>query len=126
MLKFWMLIAAVAPLALVASTASAAVAAQSTTSHPQLVSLFADWRAFNHPAIVRGKPDYSAAAMAAKAKQLSQFQRRLAAIDTTGWSATQRGDYRLVEAEMNGLDFFQRVLRPWARDPGFTRPFSPK
>src|SRR4029450_8245601 len=29
------------------------------------------------------------------------------------------GDHRLVEAEMNGLDFFLRVLKPWARDPGF-------
>ena len=47
------------------------------------------------------------------------FRRRLAAIDTTGWSASERGDYRLVEAEMNGLDFFLRVLKPWARDPGF-------
>ena len=51
--------------------------------------------------------------------RLPEFQRRLAAIDTTGWSASQRGDYRLVEAEMNGLDFFLRVLKPWARDPGF-------
>ena len=51
--------------------------------------------------------------------RLPQFRRRLAAIDTNGWSASQRGDYRLVEAEMNGLDFFLRVLKPWARDPGF-------
>ena len=51
--------------------------------------------------------------------RLPEFQRRLAAIDTTGWSASDRGDYRLVEAEMNGLDFFLRVLKPWARDPGY-------
>ena len=68
---------------------------------------------------MRGRPDYSAAAIAAKAKQLPQFRRRLAAIDTKGWSASQRGDHRYVEAEMNGLDFFLRVLKPWARDPGF-------
>jgi hypothetical protein len=89
------------------------------TSHAQLVQLFTDWRQFNHPLIVRGKPDYSAQAMSAKAKQLPQFRRRFSAIDTTGWNASQRGDYRLVEAEMNGLDFFLRVLKPWARDPGF-------
>jgi hypothetical protein len=83
------------------------------------VRLFDDWRAFNHPAIVRGRPDYSARAMAAKATRLPQFRRRLAAVDTKGWSASERGDYRLVEAEMNGLDFFLRVLKPWARDPGF-------
>ena len=89
------------------------------TQHPELVKLFADWRAFNHPTIVRGRPNYSAAAMSAKAKRLPAFRARLAAIDRTGWSATQLGDYRLVEAEMNGLDFFLRVLRPWSRDPGF-------
>ena len=26
---------------------------------------------------------------------------------------------RIVEAEINAFDFFHRVLRPWARDPGF-------
>jgi len=88
-------------------------------THQQLVSLFAEWRAFNHPAIVRGRPDYSEPAMTAKVAGLSTFKHRLAAIDTKGWTASQRGDYRLVEAEMNGLDFFLRVLNPWARDPGF-------
>ena len=57
--------------------------------------------------------------MAAQAAQLPAFKRRLAAIDRRGWSASQIGDYRLVEAEMNGLDFYHRVLRPWERDPGF-------
>ena len=81
-------------------------------THQQLVSLFAEWRAFNHPAIVRGRPDYSEPAMTAKVAGLSTFKHRLAAIDTKGWTASQRGDYRLVEAEMNGLDFF---LREWMR-----------
>jgi len=117
MLKVWIGLALAAPLAAVASPAMAAEAPAS--SHQQLVSLFADWRAFNHPTIVNGRPDYSAAAMAKKAAGLEGFKRRLAAIDTSGWTATQKGDFRLVEAEMNGLDFFLRVLKPWARDPGF-------
>jgi len=98
---------------------SPAVAAPSGSAHSQLVQLFADWRAFNHPEIHNGRPDYSAAAMAAKAARLPEFRQRLAAIDRTGWTAPQIGDYRLVEAEMNGFDFFHRVLRPWARDPGY-------
>lgn len=110
--------ALVALIALGATTPSIA-AAPAATGHTQLVQLFADWRQFNHPAIKRGRPDYSAKAMAAKAARLPDFRRRLATINTTDWSASQRGDYRLVEAEMNGLDFFLRVLRPWARDPGF-------
>ena len=93
--------------------------ALSQSGHAQLVRLFADWRAFNHPRITRGQPDYSAAAMAARAKRLPEFRRRLAAIDRRGWIASQLVDYRLVEAEMNGFDFYHRVLRPWARDPGF-------
>jgi len=114
----------VAALSFAASTASAqpvstAAVATRQSTHAQLVGLFADWRAFNHPVINHGRPDYSAAAMAAKAARLPAFRRRLAAIDRRGWTASQLGDFRLVEAEMNGFDFFHRVLRPWARDPGF-------
>ena len=118
MLRILLRLALIAPVLLgLPSPAPASVPA--ATGHAELVRLFTDWRAFNHPAIVRGKPDYSAEAMAAKAKQLPLFRRRLATIDTKGWNASQRGDYRLIEAEMNGLDFFLRVLKPWARDPGF-------
>ncbi|MEA3079226.1 MAG: hypothetical protein QOF05_634, partial [Sphingomonadales bacterium] len=99
--------------------APAPLYAQSTSGHPQLVDLFADWRAFAHPQIVRGVPNYSAEAMAAKAARLPDLRRRLAAIDKAGWNAAQLDDYRFVESEMNGLDFFLRVLKPWARDPGF-------
>ncbi len=110
---------AFAPPLAAAPAGSLEVTAQAQTTHAQLVRLFADWRAFNHPAIRNGRPDYSATAMAARAAQLPAFRRRLAAIDRHGWTASQLGDFRLVEAEMNGLDFFHRVLRPWARDPGF-------
>src|SRR3712207_3560715 len=41
------------------------------------------------------------------------------AIDPSGWPVAQQVDYHLVRAEMNGLDFNHRVLRPWARDPAF-------
>jgi hypothetical protein len=116
-------------LALAASLflAGPVMAAQAPAStRQQLVLLFAEWRAFNHPAIVRGRPDYSAAAMTAKAVGLNAFKQRLAAIDTNGWSASEKGDYRLVEAEMNGLDFFLRVLKPWARDPDFYQTIFPE
>jgi len=118
-MRIWTRLLFAAPLGLTAIAAPTAVAAQAPAGHPQLVSLFTDWRSFNHPQIVRGVPDYSAAAMAAKSARLPEFRARLAAIDRTGWSASQLDDYRYVEAEMNGLDFFLRVLKPWARDPGF-------
>ena len=113
-------------LALAMVVFAAPVMATEAPTHQQLVGLFAEWRAFNHPVIVHGRPDYGAAAMAAKAAGLTSFKQRLAAIETSGWTASEKGDYRLVEAEMNGLDFFLRVLKPWARDPGFYQTIFPE
>ncbi len=84
-----------------------------------LVQLFNDWRTFERPAMKAGVPDYSAAAMTAKASALPTWQKRLAAIDTTGWPIAQQNDAKLIKAEMNGLDFDFRVLKPWSRDPAF-------
>ena len=105
---------------------SAPAAPQARAGHAQLVGLFADWRAFVHPQIVKGVADYSASAMAAKAARLADFRKRLAAIDASGWSVADRDDLRMVEAEMNGFDFFLRVLKPWARDPGFYQTIFPE
>lgn len=88
-------------------------------TYADLVALFHDWRAFERPKIVDGVPDYSAAAMAAQHSALAGYQNRLAAMDTTGWTTQQQVDYNIVRAEMNGLDFSHRVLRPWARNPSF-------
>ena len=54
--------------------------------------------------------------MTAKAARLPEFRRRLAKIDRSGWSPAQQNDYRFIEAELNALDFFLRVLKPWSRD----------
>jgi uncharacterized protein (DUF885 family) len=90
-----------------------------------LTALFTEWRAFARPEYQDGVPDYGPAAMARKAAALPAWRERLKAIDTRGWPAAQTVDYRLVEAEMNGLDFDLRVLRPWARDPNFYVSFWP-
>jgi hypothetical protein len=84
-----------------------------------LVQLAQDWRHFEQPVIRNCVPDYSAPAMSAKAEGLPVYRRRLAGISVQGWSAAQTVDHRLIEAEMNGLDFDLRVRRPWARDPSF-------
>lgn len=89
------------------------------TRYQDLVAFFTDWRDFQRPELVDGVPDYSAAAMTAQQQGLSDWQRRLAAFDTTGWSIPQQVDFHLVRAELNGLDFDHRVLQPWARNPGF-------
>ena len=110
-------LALIAPLVFMAESASEAGPAAS--SYQQLANLFTDWRAFSHPAIDKGRPDYSAAAMKKKADGLAAFRTRLKAIDPSGWSTEQKNDYRIVEAEMNALDFFLRILRPWQGDPTF-------
>lgn len=90
-----------------------------STRYDDLVQLFEEWRAFQKPPIIAGIFDYSASAMATQHRELAVHQKRLAAIDTSGWPVAQRIDYHLVKAEMNGLDFDHRVRQPWARDPAF-------
>jgi hypothetical protein len=90
--------------------------------HEDLVKLFTDWRAFQAPVVRDGVPDYTAAAMQEQQRRLPAFRSRLDAIDTSAWPVAWRIDAELVRAEMNGLDFDHRVLRPWARDPAFYAP----
>jgi hypothetical protein len=97
----------------------AAPEALPTGGYAGLVKLFQQWRAFERPVMMGHVPDYTPTAMAAKAAALPAWRSRLDAIDTKSWPIEQQNDYRLVKAEMNGLDFNFRVLRPWARDPAF-------
>src|SRR4030095_5188937 len=95
------------------------MAQQKKSSFSDLTKLFAEWRAFQRPNLIDGVPDYSERAMSAQHRELVAFQRRLAAIDIRGWPISQQVDWYLVRAEMNGLDFDHRVLRPWANNPSF-------
>ena len=88
-------------------------------SYEELLTLFADWRAFEQPEILDGAPDYTAEAMAKKHAELARYQLRLAALDPGSWPIARQVDYQLVRAEMNGMDFNVRVLEPWVRDPAF-------
>lgn len=91
----------------------------SSGSYEDLVGLFEEWREFQKPVIVDAIPDYSVEAMAKQHLELKEYQARLAAIDPTDWPVSQQVDYHIVRAEMNGLDFDHRVLRPWSRNPRF-------
>ncbi|HEX3395816.1 MAG TPA: DUF885 family protein [Steroidobacteraceae bacterium] len=99
--------------------APAATQPPDPAGYATLVKLFDEWRAFEHPSMQGDVPDYGPAAMTAKAAALPVWRKRLEGIDTHGWPIEQLNDYKLVKAEMNGLDFNLRVLRPWARDPAF-------
>jgi Bacterial protein of unknown function (DUF885) len=109
---------AVAAAALLFANGHSPVAAQ-PAAYQDLVALFNDWRAFQRPKVVDGVPDYTAAAMAAQHRELPGYQRRLAAIDPNGWPVPQQVDWHIIRAEMNGLDFDHRVIKPWANNPAF-------
>ena len=84
-----------------------------------LLALFEELRELIKPAVVDGTPDFTAETMASQHRALTNLQKRLAAIDITDWSVERQVDYHVVRAEMNGVAFDHRVLKPWARDPGF-------
>ena len=92
---------------------------QTRTSYDSLVSLFAEWRAFEQPPLRDGAPDYTAATFTRRHAELPSWQARLAAIQPDSWPIAQQVDYQLLRAEMNGFDFYVRVLQPWVRDPAY-------
>ncbi|MFZ2508790.1 MAG: DUF885 family protein [Steroidobacteraceae bacterium] len=88
-------------------------------AYQELIALFAEWRAFEQPPDRDGAADYTAGTFARRHQELKVFQQRLALIDPGSWPVEQQVDYHLLRAEMNGMDFYIRVLQPWARDPAF-------
>jgi hypothetical protein len=109
---------ALAAAAAVAGTGQAG-AAPVTDGYSALSQLFEAWRAFERPPMRNGAPDYTAETFARRHRELAEFRQRLDAIDTAGWPVERRVDHELLRAEMNGFDFYVRVLQPWARDPAF-------
>jgi len=97
--------------------------AKTTANYDDLVSLFKEWRGFQAAPLVEGVPDYRRDAMSSQQKGLALFQQRLAQIDVSAWPIPRQVDYHLVRAEMNGLEFDHRVLKPWANDPAFYTTF---
>jgi hypothetical protein len=82
------------------------------TAQPELASLFTEWRAFERPPLRDGAPDYSLAQRARWSEGLVSFRHRLEVLDHSNWPVSQQVDWHLLRAELNGLDFNLRVLRP--------------
>jgi len=95
------------------------VQSQSATGYLALVTLFDEWRAFERPSMVDGSPDYRTAAMAHKFEELKTFKSRLSALSPEAWPRDQQIDHALVRAQLDGHEFYLRVLQPWVRDPAF-------
>jgi len=88
-------------------------------SFADLLDLFAEFRDLLKPELIDGVPNFTQAAMARQHEDLKGLQERLAGLEISDWSIADRVDYHVVRAEMNAADFDHRVLKPWARDPGF-------
>jgi hypothetical protein len=119
MIRSQLVLAGLALLALHAAGSGPVTVVAAGSAYVDLVRLFREWREFQQPRFRDDVPDYTAAAMAAQRAALPEWQRRLAAIDTSAWPVSERVDAEIVRAEMNGLEFDHRVLRPWARNPCF-------
>lgn len=93
--------------------------AQESTGYEDLVVLFKEWRAFEHPPLLNGAPDYSAETFSERYENFKSYKNRLAAMDYNSWPVEQKADWYILLAEMNGFDFNHRILKPWVRDPAF-------
>lgn len=88
---------------------------------PSVVSLFQDWRRFVVPKQVDGAADFSAAALSEQRAGIEPYRRRIDALAASAHDRESQVDLDLIRAEVDGLDFDLRVLRPWSRDPSFYR-----
>lgn len=88
-------------------------------SYEELIELFSEWRAFERPPLLDGAPDYTAGTFRQRYEQFLELRNRLHRIDPGAWPIPRQVDWHLVRAEMNGFDFNNRVLKPWARDPAY-------
>jgi len=109
------------PLLLILFTLAHPVTAQreNPDSYDLLTKLFEEWRAFETPPMRDGAPDYTEAGRKERWPEFEALEARLKAIDTTGWPVSQKVDWTIIWAEMNGYDFNERILQPWVRDPAF-------
>lgn len=92
------------------------------SAYEQVIRLFQDWRAYATPTFNASIHDYSKGAMAAKLAGLSAYRGRLAAIDADALSLGERVDLELIRSELNGMEYYCTMLRPWERDPAFYSP----
>jgi len=104
---------------LVLGSGCSRAAEPASSTYTDLLALFADWRDFESPPLLDGAPDYTVAQFAARDDEFRALEERLDAFEIDDWPVPEQVDWYLVLAEMNGYDFNQRILKPWARDPAF-------
>ena len=115
----WVLVMVSAVVAVGVAGLAARPSGRGAASYDDLVRLFQEWRQFQRPPLVDGVPNYRSAAMQRQYERLADWRERLDGLNPSTWPIPQAVDWRIVRAEMDGLDFDHRVLRPWANNPAF-------
>jgi len=87
--------------------------------HSELQSLFKQWRSFEMPPKYKTAPDYRVQTFNKRYQAFQKLKQQLHSIDINNWSDTNKVDWHILLAEMNGFDFNHRILKPWVRDPAF-------
>lgn len=57
--------------------------------HQQLVDLYKSWRAFEHPPLKNGAPDYTEGTFTLRMPGFRKLKQQLLALDTTAWPIEQ-------------------------------------
>ena len=90
------------------------LAGQTPGNYNDLQALFQEWRAFEKPPLLNGAPDYTKRQFRKRQRPFKVLQKRLVAIDTTGWPVPMRVDWQIVAQESRGLgDVYKR--QSWKR-----------
>ncbi|TDR22591.1 DUF885 family protein [Marinicella litoralis] len=93
--------------------------AKSSSDFSQLEALFIQWRAFEVAPLHELAPDYRQQTFDKRRATWADFKTQLLAMDKSTWTVPQQVDWFVVLAELNGYEFNDQVLKPWARDPAF-------
>src|SRR5687767_6507238 len=103
---------------LVLTVLSTSGLSQTPDAYQQLLSLHEEYLKVRQPSMTDSLPDYRPPAIESQKRSVDGLRKRLDGINPAAWPVPRRVDYLLVRAELDGLDFDHRVVRPWARDPG--------
>ena len=95
------------------------------SNYQDLTAFFDAWRLFRAPPRVNGVPDFSVETMKKQYQELADWRNALSEFPKSDWPVAAQVDWHLVRAEMNGLEFDHRVLKPWQRDPAYYVYFYP-
>ena len=64
------------------------------SNYEKLHEFFFEWRSFESPPLREGAPDYTKGQFNKRRRVFKSLERKLADIDTAGWSRSSQADYR--------------------------------